>query len=240
MTVPMIDEKIETVADMISPPLSLKNENIWSKSGSMPAIFSDIAGTFFVYASASSFARFTNPGRSFFHLSNRIRNLRYNYKQHKRYKKQCRDIRKHHADRAPEPVQAVFFILEDSLFDSAHRNIQHKRNPASNQKWKQHRKNHTEKSTYNMQMIDYKYQKYRKCNNRKYQLYQMFFVFHSNLLYQSYSKPPSILPVDAGSRCLSRCRSSLRYEHNLDSLQTFRQTACTTHLTILCPIQPTI
>ena len=89
-------------------------------------------------------------------------------------------------------------------------------------------------------MIDYKYQKYRKSNNRKYQLYQMFFVFHSNLLYQSYSKPPSILPVDAGSRCLSRCRSSLRYEHNLDSLQTFRQTACTTHLTILCPIQPTI
>ena len=66
MTVPMIDEKIETVADMISPPLSLKNENIWSKSGSMPAIFSDIAGTFFVYASASSFARFTNPGRSSF------------------------------------------------------------------------------------------------------------------------------------------------------------------------------
>ena len=142
--------------------------------------------------------------------------------------------------RAPEPVQAVFFILEDSLFDSTHRNIQYKRNPASNQKWKQHRKNHTEKSTYNMQMIDYKYQKYRKSNNRKYQLYQMFFVFHSNLLYQSYSKPPSILPVDAGSRCLSRCRSSLRYEHNLDSLQTFRQTTCTTHLTILCPIQPTV
>ena len=75
-------------------------------------------------------------------------------------------------------------------------------------------------------MIDYKYQKYRKSNNSKYQLYQMFFVFHSNLLYQSYSKPPSILPVDAGSRCLSRCRSSLRYEHNLDSLQTFCITGC--------------
>lgn len=28
-----------------------------------------------------------------------------------------------------------------------------------------------------MQMIDYKYQKYRKSNNRKYQLYQMFLSF---------------------------------------------------------------
>ena len=89
-------------------------------------------------------------------------------------------------------------------------------------------------------MIDYKYQKYRKSNNRKYQLYQMLFVFHSNLLYLSYSKPPSILPGDAGSRCLSWCSAILWNKDDLNSFETLAKSARTTHLTILCPIQPTV
>ena len=89
-------------------------------------------------------------------------------------------------------------------------------------------------------MIDYKYQKYRKSNNRKYQLYQMLFVFHSNLLYPSYSKPPSILPGDAGSRCRSRCSAILWNKDDLNSFETLAKSARTAHLTILRPIQPTV